>query len=459
MNLLLAAALLAPAAPVRKDTTRDDALKVLVEKAKDGDAKVRAEAVRRMGTLEHPPVVPHVARLLKDDDPYVRLEAVHALTRLGKADEQTVEVFRQLVQDRVNVSLSGGRFAAVGGNAKPFASVFREHVSTAPPYLTAGWVVDGLPDLCEYAQDLAGDLVTILNATDVNKKEGRRVARTVAFCLGKTGKPSAETIAALERWATEKGDDGRVGREAAVALLKLDPKNKTAKGYLTAAAKRASVSDVWPTTLAAVNADGGFTPTLVGLATGEIWCKPGLRLDAIRCLGRTPAAKPEVKKLLPLLDAADLTVREATAAALVRLDPGRTDAILPTLLDLIDKGADAGHDLADPLSLLVERKLNKKEVRQTLFEVLSRAEQPDWRACRIAATLYELDPEDPAVHKWFDDRLGDRDGDKAAVIEALRGLGPKAKRFAPTLLRLLRQDDFTTRGGDGLTPAIRELTK
>lgn len=87
---------LAPVSSGQKPTAAD--VPAIVKDLKDKEAKVRAEAVRRLTALGEAakPAVPALVKLLKDKDEYTHGRAMHALGRIGPAARAALPALTKL---------------------------------------------------------------------------------------------------------------------------------------------------------------------------------------------------------------------------------------------------------------------------------------------------------------------------------------------------------------------------
>jgi tetratricopeptide (TPR) repeat protein len=280
----------------------------VVRQLKDKDAKVRAEAARRLdlfGPLAKPSpelmaAVPALVEALRDPEAEVRKHCVSVLVNLSFWAER--------------IDMDAGVSALIQ-MLKEADDVVRREAATA-----LGKVGPGARDAVPALTEALGDRV-------------ENVRSSAAYALGKIGRESKDAAPFLIKLLTDSSADVR--ESAAVALSKVEPGAsrvvvsalaedlKNEKPAFRARAARA-LRSFGPEAKAAV-------PLLADMLKAEDkWS----REEAARTLGEIgPAAKEAVPALLRSLNERDAHARVSAAAALLRVAPESEAKLTPKLLE------------------------------------------------------------------------------------------------------------------------------
>jgi HEAT repeat protein len=427
---------------IEQKLKRKPTVPVLIEALREKDDKLRALAAWSLYEMERDarPAVAALTEALSDAYEQVRAGTAAALGAIGPAAEPAVPALMKMLQDREGPPRRAavGALGRIGGSAR-----------TAVPALVRalkdkdlmGGPLDALGDLGPAAKEAVPALTALLE-----QGWGREAARA----LGQIGPPAKPAVPALIKLLDSTDPQPRSGvPEEFLKQAHAHARIEAALALWRVARQRRGI------------------PVLVDLVQDKAGAFQGnlfhVREYAAAALGEIgPAAQAAVPALIQALRHENYRVREAAAAGLGGIGPEARPAV-PALVALVQK-----KDTFDESQAAVEA-LGKmgpaaKAAVPALAALLSpRTDEPDpSEYLRVAAAeaLWKIDQDArvavPAlvqalqvkaiinpVGPWsYGVRRGVRI--RCWAAEVLGGIGPPARKAAPLLADLARNDESLT---------------
>jgi HEAT repeat protein len=288
MHFLAVALLLVCAAPAAAQTDAD--VSTLRQNLTHADPKIRLQAVRDVGRLERPDLIPALTRPLADNNINVRIEAANAIAQLAKGDKGVADAKSRLLQ-RAKVEKEPRAWGAVA------AALGRL------PYTTAADVdqVEAvIARVLPTASSTAIQIDALLGATEGLESLARQ--------SGKIAKLKPSTLNGLRAAAVLQGraqDADKLARIRRLATLAL-----TASGAATRPSLEAAIADddheVRRLAMVAARAEVEGREAIV--AKGLVDANPQVRYEALQTWARA-FQKTSCAPTLKALDDADTHVR------------------------------------------------------------------------------------------------------------------------------------------------------
>jgi len=291
---------------------------------RDEDPDIRNGVIECLRWPGNAASVTHLLKLLeREEDPYVRGNAIVELSVYGEESKRTVPVLERIAVTEYNKKSGGGYYDSLGGIAAATLAHIGEPAAPALARLVANVKLsadlrcDALHAVGMQRHLTHGKFTTVVPTICKALADREEKVRLMAiYALSPNGSSDPDVIAALQTAITDKSP--RVRIDAAVALHGFDPQNKAILPtiFQTLDHKEAGVRERACGALEQIGSKAeGAIPKLVQLMSHEP--DDSARLAAVKALGRMG---PGIVSAIPVLTLAtndpNQYIREAAQESL-----------------------------------------------------------------------------------------------------------------------------------------------